>query len=330
MSDPSTEFVSSTSMLADDILLVKAAEWQNSGHGLAVAFVIETWGSSPRQIGSIMLIRDDMEIAGSVSGGCVEGIVIDTAMGLILSGDSKCLNFSVANESAWEVGLSCGGEITILVMAVSSKSFPPQLLTSVAKSIERREPISLYLPISGARAREAENISKTSSLHGEEFCFVQTARPQLIIIGAVHISQHLSEIAAQIGFRVVVIDPRTTFATRTRFPNTELVFDWPDIALPKMALDSETAFVALTHDPKIDDVALHKVLREPLFYTACLGSRRTHSARLDRLASAGFDTNVISKIRGPAGLDIGAKTPAEIAVSISAELIAAYRAKDLK
>ena len=329
MSIPSVKSYPSSSMFADDTVLVKAAEWHNSGYGLAVAFVIRTWGSSPRQVGSIMLIRDDKEIAGSVSGGCVEGVVIDTAMDLILSGDSKCLNFSVADESAWEGGLSCGGEITILVMPVSSKSLPPQLLKSVAKAIEKRETISLYLPTSGGVAREAGNHSKTSALHDEEFCFVQTARPQLIIIGAVHIGQHLSEIAAQIGFRVVVIDPRTAFATRTRFPNTELVFDWPDIALPKMALDSETAFVALTHDPKIDDVALHEVLREPLFYTACLGSRRTHSARLDRLALAGFDAKVISKIRGPAGFDIGAKTPAEIAVSISAELIAAYRAKDL-
>ena len=330
MTDQSTDFLASTWMLADDALLKQGADWQKAGHGLVVAFVVRTWGSSPRQVGSIMLVRDDVEVAGSVSGGCVEGAVIAAALELIKAGGSRLLDFGVADGTAWDIGLSCGGQISILIMAVSDDGFPPQLLSDAGKSLELRQPVSLQIPVKGGAARKSDRSLAASVLEGDEFWFSQLPRPQLIIIGAVHISQHLSSMAAQSGFDVTVIDPRSTFATAARFPGIKLVFEWPDIALADISLDNETALIALTHDSKIDDVALKMVLNKPLFHIACLGSRRTQAARLDRLAEAGFSSQETEKIKGPAGLDIGAKTPAEIAVSVLAELVSAYRGKILK
>jgi xanthine dehydrogenase accessory factor len=253
--------------------------------------------------------------------------VIDAALELIKNGGSKRLDFGVADATAWEVGLSCGGEISVLVMAVSEAGFPPHLLASVAQSLAERQAVGLSFPVSGGYTQILEKVPAASTLDGDKFCFVQAPRPQLIIIGAVHISQHLAAMSVQTGFDVTVIDPRRTFATAERFPGIRLVFDWPDIALADISLDSGTALVALTHDPKIDDAALHNVLGKPLFHIACLGSRRTHAARLNRLSDAGFDAEETAKIKGPAGLDIGAKTPAEIAVSVLGELIAAHRGR---
>lgn len=319
-------------MLADDRLLLMAADWRAAGHGLAIAFVIGTWGSSPRQIGSIMLIRDDNQIAGSVSGGCVEAAVIDAGLAVIESGSSQKLDFGVADETAWQVGLSCGGRISVLVMAVAQTAFTPELLDSAAGSLAGRIPVGFNLPVSGGVASLAVPPPTISQLDGDIFQFVQAPRPQVIIIGAVHITQHLATMASGCGFDVSIIDPRRTFATKDRFPtdrrgNVRLVQDWPDLVLADMVLDANTAVVTLTHDPKIDDAALVAILDKPLFHIACLGSKRTHAARLERLAAAGFNANATARIKGPAGYDIGAKTPAEIAVSVLAELVAAYRGR---
>ncbi|MEK9911160.1 MAG: XdhC family protein [Candidatus Puniceispirillum sp.] len=312
-------------MLADDRLFAIAATWQQAGHGLAIAFVIQTWGSSPRQIGSLMLIRDDARIEGSVSGGCVEGAVIDAGLELISTGGSKCLDFGVADATAWDVGLSCGGQISILVMAVGDAGFPLPLLGQVVESLAERRPVGICLPLKDGAAKPAATMPEQSHLDGDRFFFVQAPRPQVIIIGAVHISQHLSVMARQCGFNVIIIDPRQVFATTDRFPDQNLIHDWPDDALAKIVLDADSAMVALTHDPKIDDVALRIALGKPLFHIAALGSRRTHAARLTRLAEAGLDATKTARIKGPAGLDIAAQTPAEIAVSVLAELITAYR-----
>ena len=330
MSDQPTGKLGVAMMVADDELFALAANWHAAGHDLALAFVISTWGSSPRQIGSLMLVRGDMQIAGSVSGGCVEAAVIDSAQELIKNGGSQRLDFGVADATAWEVGLSCGGKISVLVMAVSEAGFPPHLLTSGVESLAERQTVCFRLPVNGGHAQKSEKVSEASKLEGDEFLFVQAPRPQLIIIGAVHISQHLASMAIQTGFDVTVIDPRRTFATAERFPGIKLVFDWPDIALGDISLDGETSLVALTHDPKIDDTALHQVLGKPLFHIACLGSRRTHAARLERLSEAGFSDADTARIKGPAGLNIGAKTPAEIAVSVLGELVAAYRGRALQ
>ena len=310
--------------LADDAVFAVAEDWQAAGHRLVFCVVIRTWGSSPRQLGSVMLVRDDRMIAGSVSGGCVEGAVVDAALAMMDSAGCQRLDFGVADADAWDVGLSCGGEISVWLVSVSDGYFDAVLLRQSAATMAGRQTLGLQFDLTTGRV-EMITPPAASILEDISFTLVHMPRPQLIITGAVHISQYLAPMAVQIGFHVVVIDPRQIFATSDRFPGIVVHDRWPDEVLAEMVLDQDTAMVTLTHDPKIDDAALHWGLAKPLFYVACLGSRKTHAARLERLAAAGFDGATTSRIHGPAGLDIGAKTPAEIAVSVAAELISAHR-----
>jgi xanthine dehydrogenase accessory factor len=176
-------------------------------------------------------------------------------------------------------------------------------------------------------ASDRSELLETAS--GDVFIEAWNPPARLFIVGAVHIAQALHGMAAAVGFRVTIIDPRTAFATVKRFPKVEIRADWPDEALAALAPDRRTAIVSLTHDPKIDDPALAAALRSPAFYVGALGSRRSHAARLERLSRAGFDPEALARIRGPIGLAIGALTPAEIAVSILAEIIAARRGSSL-
>ncbi len=310
--------------VADDALFAVAEDWQAAGHRLVFGVVIRTWGSSPRQMGSVMLVRDDRIIAGSVSGGCVEGAVVEAALGMMDIAGSQRLDFGVADADAWDVGLSCGGEISVWLVSVANGYYDASLLRQSAAAMAGRQTLGLRFDLASG---QVQMIAPPTAhvLEDNAFTLVQTPRPQLIITGAVHISQHLAPMAIQLGFNVVVIDPRRIFATVDRFPGIEVHDRWPDEVLAEMVLDQNTALVTLTHDPKIDDAALYWGLAKPLFYIACLGSRKTHAARLDRLAAAGFDDAATSRIHGPAGLNIGAKTPAEIAVSVAAELVRAYR-----
>ena len=310
--------------VADDQLIIVADEWHRLGHKVVFAFVIQTWGSSPRQVGSIMLIRDDQTIVGSVSGGCVEGAVVEAALTMIDSAGGRRLDFGVADADAWEVGLSCGGEISIWLVSVADNYFAADLLHKIGALITGREPFGLQFNLVTGQVQMVSP-PDASALDGTSFIFLQMPRPQLVIVGAVHISQHLAPLATQIGFSVSIIDPRGIFSTPDRFPGIALHNCWPDEILSKMVLDQETAMVTLTHDPKIDDMALQFGLSNPLFYVASLGSKKTHAARLERLAAAGFDSGACDRIHGPAGLNIGAKTPAEIAVSVAAELVSVYR-----
>lgn len=278
-----------------------------------------------------MIIRQDMEIAGSVSGGCIEGAVIESGLEALRSGEGQRLDFGVADETAWEVGLSCGGQISVLVLPVADTGLPVALLQKVTSVIGHRRKVTFTIDVNAASVGDAAvmNVEKGRSWLDEKtglFHFIQVPPPRLIIIGAVHITQHLSSMASQVGFQVVVIDPRSVFASQQRFiPDIDLQLVWPSDYFADHHIDSSTALVTLTHDPKIDDDALRCVLDEPLFYLSCLGSRRTQEKRLERLRAAGATDRALAKIKGPAGLPIGAKTPAEIAVSVLAELIAAWR-----
>ena len=302
------------------------AKWSAEQHNFALAIVISTWGSSPRQRGSLMAIRDDGLIEGSVSGGCVEASVIETASQLMTTGGAERLDFGVADETAWEVGLSCGGKISVWVC--SKSAIQPELITDAASSIAARQPVYIDCLV-GGQMMQAGHKAEDNQFDVSTDCFhlAILPRPRLIIIGAVHISQHLAPMANATGFDVLVIDPRTGFANPARFPEIEVIDDWPQDVLDAASLDHHTAIVTLTHDPKIDDEALKIALRGNPYYLASLGSRKTHEARKTRLREAGFTDTQIDHIKGPAGLDIGAKTPAEIAVSVLAELIAGYRAK---
>ena len=285
-----------------------------------------------------MLVRDDLHLEGSVSGGCVEGEVIRLSQEAMESGLPCLKEFGVADETAWQVGLSCGGRISVLILPVADTGIPLSVLRQAVRAENTRQSLDIEFMLADIQA----DISKVtvratlpdtsmhfvhaSNLEQEKGLFTLRLRPknQLVIIGAGHISQVLSQLALNMELDTIIIDPRGVFLTEERFPDVTIKQGWPQDVLPELSIDAQTAIVTLTHDPKLDDAALHLGLAKPLFYVACLGSRKTHAARLQRLAAAGFDAAITGRIHGPAGLDIGAKTPAEIAVSVLAELIANY------
>jgi xanthine dehydrogenase accessory factor len=298
------------------LLLAKAGDWRAAGHGLALATVVRTWGSAPRRTGSLLLVRDDGLFEGSVSGGCVEGAVIEAALARIAKGGGELLTFGVANETAWEVGLACGGEIVILVQAVADDGFAPALLDRLGKARAAGAPLTI-----------AADFATGRTVVGDTGDFVHRFDPplRLMLVGAVHISQALAPMAAMLGHEVLIVDPRGAFAAGPRFAGFAVDPRWPDEALADWKPDSASAVVTLTHDPKLDDVALAAALRSDAYYIAALGSRKTHASRLERLGAQGFGADDLARINGPAGLNIGAANPAEIALSVAAQMVASWR-----
>ena len=319
--------------MTDDVnfLLELADDWQQAGHKIAIAFVMQTWGSSPRQAGSIMLIRDDHHIEGSVSGGCVEGAVIEAAQAAQASGKGTRLDFGITDETAWNVGLSCGGSIAILVCPVGDQGIDTETLARAAAQSRAHETVCFGIDASTGKIDPSfpipTDIKESHIYNDTHFIFVQPPAARLIVVGGVHIAQHLVPMARRIGLDVTLIDPRTAFANEARFIDCNIIADWPETALKTLTLDARTAMVTLTHDPKIDDDALLPALASDLFYIASLGSRRTHEKRVERLSAAGCDAKNIARIHAPAGLDIGSRNPADIAISILAELIATRNGK---
>lgn len=309
--------------MSDDLGRVLAAvrDWQAAGHGAALATVIETWGSAPRAVGSHLAVRDDGLFEGSVSGGCVEGDVITEALEVIAAGGFRRLDYGVADERAWQVGLACGGRIAVLVQAVDEAAFPPALLGELERA--RRAGREAVLTTDLATGRTSPGDAPAPGR------FVRRYPPvlRLAIVGAVHIAQSLAPMARLVGIAATIIDPRGLFAAGPRFEDVEIDARWPDEALAAWRPDAASAVVALTHDPKLDDVALVAALRSDAFYIAALGSRKNHAARRERLRTQGFHDAALDRVHGPAGLDIGASGPAEIALSIAAQLVATWRSK---
>ena len=324
--------------------LASATAWMGAKRKVALATVTRTWGSAPRPAGSQMAVRDDGAFSGSVSGGCVEGSVIAEAEAALGDGKARNLKFGVSNEDAWAVGLACGGTIEIHVapvlaatqqsaIAALKKARDEKRAVALATDLATGESRVLYPgePGSGAlqeaaRLQARRDESGTVDADGKSWFLTLFNPPlDLAIIGAVHIAQPLSRIAALADYAVRIIDPRTAFATEERFPGAALCHDWPDEALAKAPLTARSAIVALTHDPKLDDPALFAALKSPAFYIGALGSRTTHARRLERLKSQGFADPELARIHGPIGLDIGARSPAEIAVAILGEMTAQLR-----
>jgi len=323
--------------------LEQAAAWQDAGHGVALATVVRTWGTSPRPTGSQLAVDDRGRFAGSVSGGCVEGAVVGAAGEVIASGEPRMLEFGVTDETAWAVGLACGGRIRIRVEPARRDVLDVLLADRRAKRaavlvtwLERGDQRVVHpgAPVADLSAdllnaaHEAawRDESSVREVAGEPV-FLRVFNPPLrmILVGAVHIAQHLWKMAALAGFEVVVVDPRRGFATEERFPGVPLHVEWPEQALEALAPDSRTAVVVLSHDPKLDDPALAAALRSRAFYIGALGSTRNHAGRLDRLRERGFADAALARIRGPVGLDIGARTTAEVAVAILAEAVQVLR-----
>ncbi|WP_323763474.1 XdhC family protein [Marinovum sp.] len=309
-----------------------ALDWHRAGKGAALATVIETWGSAPRRIGAQLAISGAGEMEGSVSGGCVEGAVVIEALDALEEGKPRVLEYGVSDGDAFAVGLACGGTIRVLVEPVGP-ALPEDMLADLVAARAARRPMAYVVDVkSGARRLDATGHESRfrmdrSGFEADGTTFVAIHNPplRLIVIGAVHIAQHLVPMARDTGFDPVVIDPRESFAAPARFPGTRLLHDWPDEAVSTLGLDARTALCLLTHDPKLDDPALIAALSAEVFYIGALGSTRTHGKRLERMAEAGFTPAHCARIHGPIGLDIGAASPAEIAVSVLAEMIRVLR-----
>lgn len=308
--------------------------WLKQGHNAALAVVAKTWGSAPRRAGSIMVIRDDGVFEGSVSGGCVEGSVIAEAVDLINESNEgnttpvfKSLEFAVASEQAWEVGLACGGEIEIFLYCLSQDDAPA--IEELQINLTSRKAVSLALPLQNGPIQVTHGkpmAGKTVPQSTDNHFTVPFVPPiRLDIVGAVHIAQHLAVMAAECGFSARIIDPRSAFSENRTFGSARLCDDWPDDYFRANKPDATTAVVTLTHDPKLDDAALQETLTSAAFYIGCLGSRKTHAARVKRLQECGTQQRYIDRIHAPVGLNIGSATPAEIAASILAEIIQAAR-----
>lgn len=313
----------------------RALHWHRTGTKAVLATVIETWGSAPRQAGSQLAISGTGEMAGSVSGGCVEGAVVTEALASLVDGKPRVLTFGVSDDTAFAVGLACGGTIRVLVEPVG-QGLPVDMLDAVVQARAARKPVALAVDLSDWQhsllypgddaATDARFRTDRSGLDDDgRFIAIHNPPLRLIIVGAVHIAQALVTVARTCGYDCTLIDPRSAFGSAARFPGETIVEDWPDDALASLAPDARTAIVTLTHDAKLDDPAIAYALRSPVFYLGCLGSSRTHAKRVDRLRAAGFTEAEIARIHAPVGLDIGAKTPAEIAVSVMAQITHALR-----
>ncbi len=333
--------------VSDRDILRQAEDWGRLGRGVAIATVVETFGSAPRPLGSHLIVEDSGLFCGSVSAGCVEGDVITAAQDCIADGASRLLEFGVADETAWRAGLSCGGRITVHVERLDMERLA--LVSQINTEIAARRACALVTPIGGGAARlfRAQDFLSSAvgalnqKLRAEEsgladedgqrvFVNIYRPGPRLIIIGGVHVAQALAPMARLAGFDIVIVDPRGAYAAAERFPTARLDVRWPDEALPAIGLDAFTAVALLTHDPRIDDPALRLALDSPCFYVGALGSRATQKRRIERLSAAGVPQTELSRLRAPIGLDIAAVSPAEIAVSILSEVISARKQKALR
>ncbi len=313
-----------------DDILTPTSFWLKQKRKIALATVISTWGSAPRPVGGQMAIDEHGEIIGSVSGGCIEGAVISEGIDSIKDGKSRIKDYGISNDMAWEVGLACGGELKVLIQPLNLED---EIVYSIVDSIKKREVVRLRIDCSNGNRRIDHTIKNQISHFDKlnnEFIHIIDPKPRLFIIGAVHIAQALVSLASIADYEIILIDPRDHFATKDRFPNCKIINEWPDEALSKFNLDSSSHIVTLTHDPKIDDLALIYCMKKNFGYIGSLGSKKTHNKRCERLLEKGFNEIELSKIHAPIGLDIKAKTPAEIATSILAEIINYRRNNDEK
>lgn len=308
-----------------------ALAWRRAGQKVALATVVDTWGSAPRRCGAQMVVSSEGEMEGSVSGGCVEGAVIVEALEVIETGCPRIVEYGVSDGDAFAVGLACGGKIRILIEPITSH-VSDTILTELVVARKARRAVAYVVDAQtgqvdlayggyGARFR----MDRSGFEDDGRFVTIHNPPLRMVIVGAVHIAQVLVPMAKIAGFDPIVVDPRTAFGSALRFPGETIIEDWPDDALEAIGLDGRTAVVLLTHDPKLDDPALKVALLSAPFYIGALGSKKTQAARIARLEAVGFTTAQIERVHGPVGLDIGAANPAEIAVSILSEVTQVLR-----
>ncbi|MCR8726281.1 XdhC family protein [Frigidibacter sp. ROC022] len=316
-------------------MLEAALDWHRAGKGAVLATVVETWGSAPRPVGANLAVSGDGDMVGSVSGGCVEGAVVAESFDALESGESKLLNYGVSDDDAFAVGLACGGKIGVQVQPVGKPGgIPEAILAELVAARAARKPVAYVVDteswdrrLAGPEEFPDRFRADRSGFEPDGKTFVAVHNPPLrmVVVGAVHIAQPLMPMARLAGYDATLVDPREAFGAAARFPGETIMNDWPDEALAEHGLDARTAVVTLTHDPKLDDPAIIAALKSDVFYLGCLGSPRTHAKRVERLTAAGLSEAQIGRIHAPVGLDIGAKSPAEIAVAILAQMTQVLR-----
>ncbi len=326
---------------SEDVDVLGAANnWLDTDGKVVIATVIDTWGSAPVPTGGQLAIAEDGRFVGSVSGGCIEGEVLTEAEDVFASGNASTMEFGVEDETAWSVGLPCGGRIKVYLERFDKEN--GALLRRAQEARERRngliirtnladgtrdvfERTDANLPDDVAARFATAKSGLRETPEGMVFTHALVPPARIIAVGAGHISQVLSQIAQLAGYEVIIVDPRTAFASPERFPGVDVQSEWPQDALPKLGLDAYTALAVLAHVAHIDDEALKVGLKSDCLYIGALGSKRNHTARIERLKEAGLSDEEIGRIRNPIGIDIGAQSPAEIALAVMAEIVRAVR-----
>ena len=292
-------------------------QWRARGDRVALATVVATRRSAPRPVGSKLAVSERGELFGSVSGGCVESDVALTAGEVIADGEPRLLTYGIEDELAWSVGLPCGGEIDVFVERFDGELPGEGVTLTVLEGEHAGERLDAEVPPGPSRVLELDG--------ARVFAEVVGPPPRLLVVGAIDTAEELCRAAKALGWRTAVIDPRPALATRDRLPSPdELTVAWPD----ELEADRDTAVVVLTHEERLDVPALTKALASDAFYVGAMGSRRTQEKRGERLLEAGLDEEQLERLAGPAGLDLGAHTPAEMAVSILAEVLAIRSGRD--
>lgn len=308
-------------MNSTDLSVLKSAvEWIQSGQSVAIATVVQTWGSAPRPVGSWLAIRADGQVAGSVSGGCVEDDLIRRVQTEILTRNTpEMVVYGVTQQEAARFGLPCGGTLLLLVEPKPELAVLEKLLENISSHQITRRSVSLS---TGKSTLALGDRSDEFVCTEQEMQTSYGPRWRMVIIGAGQLSLYTADFALASDFEVIVIDPREEYAEGLN--RTDITFSkgMPDDVLLEIGVDSHTAVVALTHDPKLDDMALMEALKSPAFYIGALGSRKNTQKRKERLLEFEVSQEQVEKLHGPVGLYIGALTPPEIAVSILAEVIA--------
>ncbi|HEU4622059.1 MAG TPA: XdhC family protein [Burkholderiaceae bacterium] len=303
----------------DLAVLHAAREWHAAGRGVTLVTVVQTWGSAPRPPGALLAIRDDGVVAGSVSGGCVE----DDLIARVRDGESaaapRVVSYGVTRDEAARFGLPCGGTLRLVQEPVREVGWIDELLARCA----RHELVARTLELATGR------ITLASARRGDALVFneqslttIHGPRWRLLIIGAGQLARYVANFAHALDFEVLICDPRTEYREGFDIASARFIDGMPDDAVLAIEPDAHTAIVALTHDPKLDDMALLEALKSPAFYVGALGSRANTAKRRERLAQFDLSQAEIERLHGPIGLHIGSRTPAEIAVSVLAEIVA--------
>ncbi|WP_423194919.1 MULTISPECIES: XdhC family protein [unclassified Cupriavidus] len=302
-------------------VLKSSVRWQAEGHRVLLVTVVRTWGSSPRPEGAMLAVRDDGLVVGSVSGGCIEDDIIDRVRREGIRGDRpEAIKYGISAEEAHRFGLPCGGTIELVAEPLGAHSGIAALL----EAVESGQLVTRHLDLASGHATLGPAlVTDGLSFDGQRLLTIHGPRYRMLVIGAGQLSKYLCQIAVGLGFHVTVCDPREEYTETWDIPGVTMVRTMPDDTVLAMKLDERCAVIALTHDPKLDDLALMEALHTPAFYVGALGSRRNNQARRERLKEFDVTDLELARLHGPVGIYIGSRTPPEIAISILAEVIAA-------